>query len=220
MRKSIITASRTFTSSLRASTTTIQCSLFHTSNRSNSFNFADEDVKIQTVFKPEHAQKIVNWAYDGAWDKIADFKKELEGKKSYGNEALECAETKDYKRLVSLKQYFDANDLLEIDDVVKFIVAFGKLGSVPDAEVVYEYYLQKKAGTDREVVCLRNAMLFAYLENGEEERAQNFFVNYPVAPTVATYDLVMKHSWKNYPTKVYDHLRVLTGIAGASSSSQ
>ncbi|KAF0981881.1 hypothetical protein FDP41_011742 [Naegleria fowleri] len=218
MRKSIITAGRKFaspSSSLRVATT-IQCSLFHTSNRSNAFSFVDEDVKIQTMFKPEHAKKLTDWAYDGAWDKIADFKKELEGKKSYGNEALECAESKDYKRLVSLKQYFDANDLLEIDDVAKFIVAFGKLGSVPDAEVVYNYYLEKKAGTDREVVCLRNAMLYSYLQNGEEEKAQNFFVNYPVSPTTVTYDLLMKHSWKTHPTKVYDHIKTLTGMANTS----
>ena len=179
-----------------------------------SYSSLNDEFKIErSSFKPEDAKKIFDFVYDGNWNGLAELKKEREGKKMLGNEALVLAEAGDYKGLISLKQRYDADSTaLEVDDVAKIIVAFGKVGSIPDAEVVYEQYLKTKANTDRQVVSLRNALLQVYLANGEEEKAQNFFINYPVTPSVVSYGLLSQHSWKTEPTKLYAHLNRVIGV--------
>ncbi|EFC47338.1 hypothetical protein NAEGRDRAFT_78869 [Naegleria gruberi] len=186
---------------------------FHTTTRSLSITpFGEDEYKIgSSSFKQQDAKKVFDLVYEGNWNGLAELKKEREGKVSRGDAALEFAKASDYKSLISLKQHYDAHPRdLEIDDMAKIIAAFGQVGSVPDAELTFGLYI-KRASTDREVASLRNALLYSYLVNGEEEAAQTFFVQYPVKPTISTYNLVTSHSWKNTPTKLNEHLKSIIG---------
>ncbi|KAL9656516.1 hypothetical protein ABK040_005278 [Willaertia magna] len=186
---------------------------FHTCLK-QSIVTGDNVANIDTsAFGIEDARTVFESVAKGDFRKLAEIKKKREGKELHGEKALKLAEEGDYKGLIALKQKFDVNDVLEIDDLSMFIVAFGKLRNVHDAELLFKQYLKKKANTDREVIALRNALLYTYLINDQEDAAQNFFIDYfPVVPSITTYKIMNSHQWKQTPVKYQEHLKKSFGL--------